>query len=212
MINKNQNYYNQERHEMLKYLPKYQLKLIDLGCGSGGFIRSILSHRNEYSDEIWLIEPDTSSFKNTPSVFKKFNSNIESKIGELPDNYFNVIILNDVLEHLLWPEKILEELKSKLSDNGRFVISLPNFNFWLTFKNILKGEFEYEEFGVMDETHFRFFTKKSIIKMCKRRSLRIIEMEGINGLYSVKWRLLNILTFGIFKNLFHQQWAIVIEK
>lgn len=212
MLNKKESYYNQERQEMLKYIPKHKLKLIDLGCGNGGFIRTIMSNRKKYNDEIWLVEPDRNSFINTPTVFKKFNINIESALKKLPDNYFDVIILNDVLEHLLWPEKTLDQLKNKLSRNGRFVISLPNFNFWLTFKNILKGEFEYEEFGVMDETHFRFFTKKSIIKMCERRSLNIVKMEGINGLYSVKWRLINLITLGIFKDLFHQQWAIVLKK
>lgn len=212
MLNKKASYYSQERQEMLKYLPNKPLRLIDLGCGNGGFIRAILSDRKHYNDEIWLVEPEINSFNDTPMVFKKFNTDIESALEKLPNDYFDVIVLNDVLEHLLWPEKILDNLKDKLSTEGRFVISLPNFNFWLTFRNILKGEFEYEEFGVMDVTHFRFFTRKSIINMCGRKSLKIVKMEGINGLYSMKWRLINIITLRIFKDLIHQQWAIVLKK
>ena len=81
----------------------------------------------------------------------------------LPDNNFDVVIFNDVLEHFENPWAVLENVKTKLNASGVVVASIPNVAYITNLVElILKKDWRYKpEGGILDKTHLRFFTKKS---------------------------------------------------
>jgi SAM-dependent methyltransferase len=83
---------------------------------------------------------------------------------------FDVVLLADVLEHLIYPDLFLRSLVSLLNPGGYLVISLPNVVHWRTRFKILRGNFEYQSTGTLDCTHLRFFS------LCSARAL--IEGSG----------------------------------
>ena len=126
-------------------------------------------------------------------------------------NYFDVIILADVLEHLSDPLEVLKRLKAYLKSDGEFLISMPNIrNAKSLYKIVVKGSFAYEERGVFDATHLRFFYKKDIVKLVADADLRIEQMASSfkrrKGNLFIK--TLNTLSFGLFEEFFTVQYLV----
>lgn len=100
---------------------------------------------------------------------------------------FDAIVFADVLEHLRDPRRMLERIRSFLTDAGVIVASIPNVAHGSIRLSLLAGEFRYRPVGLLDETHLRFFTRQSIqdlfessgytISVWERRRLPIDESE-----------------------------------
>ena len=90
---------------------------------------------------------------------------------------YNAIVLGDVLEHMAAPDMALKKLAALQSSGCRFIISVPNIaNFWVRV-NLLFGRFDYAERGIMDRTHLRFFTRKTLRAMVQEAGLEILSMQ-----------------------------------
>ena len=141
-------------------------RVLDVGCATG-YLGELLKNnfevdivgidyqdyhlnkaqkRNVYSD---LINLDLNSFENE---LNKYN------------NYFDRIILADVLEHLTDPMEVLVKLSKLLKSAGKFLIDIPNIAHASIKYNLLSDNFDYTPMGLLDNTHIRFFTLNSIIK------------------------------------------------
>jgi 2-polyprenyl-3-methyl-5-hydroxy-6-metoxy-1,4-benzoquinol methylase len=206
--NKPQGYYDNVRSEMLKYLPASAKKVLDIGCANGAFA-SLVKEKNKA--EVWGIELMEDEAKVAVSVLDKvFIGNCEKYIDGLPEHYFDVIYLNDVLEHLVDPYSVLETLKSKLAPNGVVISSIPNVRFFRTFSKVLfSKDWKYEDHGVMDKTHLRFFTGKSIRRMYEELGYSVLTHEGINITKSIKPILYNIFFLFTQMDIRNVQYATV---
>jgi SAM-dependent methyltransferase len=95
---------------------------------------------------------------------------------------FDVIIFADVLEHLAWPIGVLREYLKLLKDDGSVIVSLPNVGLWSVRFSLMFGRFRYEDSGVLDRTHLRFFTRRSATEMLDAAGLRPIAKTYNPGL------------------------------
>ena len=192
--NKPSGYYDNVRLEMLKYLPSNAKKILDIGCGNGAFAKITKEKNNA---EVWGIEyMEDHGNEAKLSLDKVFVGKCEDFIEDLPESYFDAIYLNDVLEHLVDPYYVLGVLKTKLAPNGVVISSIPNVRFYKTFSKVLFfKDWEYQDHGVMDKTHLRFFTKKSIRRMYENLGYEVLRHEGINRSKSIKPYLFYLLTF-----------------
>src|SRR5438094_5700102 len=90
------------------------------------------------------------------------NLDREIPVGEGP---FDVIVYGDVLEHLVDPLRVLVELDRSLGPNGFVIISVPNIaHLWIRLL-LLIGRFDYLDRGILDQSHLRFFTERSLRAM-----------------------------------------------
>jgi SAM-dependent methyltransferase len=90
--------------------------------------------------------------------------------GERPD----VIVCADVLEHLRDPWAVLAWLRTLLAPGGRAVVSVPNIGHWTARRALLRGRFDYADFGLFDATHLRFFTRASATELAGRAGFDVI--------------------------------------
>ena len=209
--NKPNDYYENERPEMLAYLPIEATTVLDVGCSNGQFGAAV---KQKSGAEVWGIEPFESFGKYAlDKLDKVFIDTVEGAIDKLPDNYFDVIYFNDVLEHLLDAYTVLAKMKSKLKSDGLVISSIPNIRYFRTFfKLLFKGEWEYQDEGILDRTHVRFFTKKSILNMYENAGYATVSHEGINGSKSLKPLLLHIFLGFRGMDMKYIQFATVARK
>jgi 2-polyprenyl-3-methyl-5-hydroxy-6-metoxy-1,4-benzoquinol methylase len=90
----------------------------------------------------------------------------------------HAIVLADVLEHLRNPTAALQLVRRALRDDGRVFISVPNIANITVRLGLLVGVFEYRDRGILDHTHLRFYTKRTIRREVERAGFRILEMGG----------------------------------
>jgi 2-polyprenyl-3-methyl-5-hydroxy-6-metoxy-1,4-benzoquinol methylase len=90
---------------------------------------------------------------------------------------FDYILLADVLEHLRNPVEILRRVSQCLRPSGQLIISLPNVAHVFVRLSLMFGRFEYQDRGILDRTHLRFFTLASLREMMDQASCRILEMQ-----------------------------------
>jgi methionine biosynthesis protein MetW len=90
--------------------------------------------------------------------------------GARPD----VVVCADVLEHLRDPWAVLAWLKTLLAPGGRAVISVPNIAHWTARRALLRGRFDYADYGLFDRTHLRFFTRASVAELARRAGFAVL--------------------------------------
>jgi 2-polyprenyl-3-methyl-5-hydroxy-6-metoxy-1,4-benzoquinol methylase len=205
---KPEGYYAQARPEMLPFIPRDAKRILDVGCGEGGFACTL---KQRLGAEVWGIEYVPAAAEVAGQRLDRvLVGDVMQQLEQLPDRYFDCITFTDVLEHLVDPYQVLLALKQKLSFRGVIVTSIPNVRFFRTLFNlVVRGDWRYEDFGILDKTHLRFFTKKSIKSMFESLGYRVIELKGINPVLSWKVTLFNLATLGAFSDTRYLQFCCV---
>lgn len=204
-------YYNQNRLDVANLINQKIHRILDIGCGEGYFLKHI---KTTFKSETWGIEIDKEiGEKAEKNVDHLLIGSVESKLVEIPDAYFDCISFNDILEHLYDPEAILSIIAPKLTEDGFIIASIPNVRYVQTLKELLlKKDWEYKDSGILDSTHIRFFTEKSIIRMFEKTGYRIERIIGINELKSWKFKTFNTITFGAFNDTKYFRFVCIAKK
>ncbi|PWR00216.1 class I SAM-dependent methyltransferase [Leucothrix pacifica] len=212
MSNKSDIYYSGTRSNMAAFLPDSYSRVLEVGCGDGAF-RSNLEEDCEY----WGVEPFTPSYETASKVLDKVvHGTYEEVADSLPNDYFDLVICNDVIEHMVDHDKFFSDIKSKMKKDSYIVGSIPNVRF---FPNLLSlifdKDWEYQDEGVLDRTHLRFFTEKSIIQTFARHDFIINKFEGINSISfkpsSLK-KIAKIITIkALGKDTLHLQFGFCVK-
>ena len=169
----------------LKRLPA-QSRVLDIGTASGTLARMCRDH----SLQLFGVEPNPNWARLAEPLYEKiFVGPIQEAEAEFLTGY-DAVVLGDVLEHLSMPDVILQKLVSLQSPATTFIISVPNIaNVWIRL-NLLVGNFNYAERGILDRTHLRFFTRKTLSALLQNAGLEIlsikvtpIPLELVSGLF-----------------------------
>jgi 2-polyprenyl-3-methyl-5-hydroxy-6-metoxy-1,4-benzoquinol methylase len=156
----------------LKNFPK-GTKVLDIGTAKG-----IMGKKcRGYGFNIKGIEPVMAFAEEAKSYYDEIHC---SKLENTPDLFLakqDVIICADILEHTSEPEKQLIRLVELQKPNTQFLISVPNVAYIWIRLNLVIGKFNYVNFGILDRTHLRFFTKKTFLDLLRISRLRPLEMK-----------------------------------
>lgn len=204
-------YFHNQRAEMLKYIPQNATRILEVGCGEGAF--SSLLKRSDR--ELWGIEMNEDAAQKATEVCTfVLVGDFNTIYDQLPKNHFDCVIFNDVLEHIYAPWDTINMVKSLLTQNGVLVSSIPNFRYIdnLITEILFRKDFRYKpEGGILDDTHIRFFTSKSMCRMFVEQGYDVLINEGINPCKSWKEKLFINLTFGFLKDTRFKQFATVAK-
>jgi len=203
-------YFKGHRSEMIDFLPVTAERILDVGCGVGNFGVSI---KSKMGVEIWGIEIDKEAARTAITRYDNvLVGDIIEVIPSLPVKYFNCIFFNDVLEHLVNPYEVLQNIKANLASGGVVICSIPNVRHYKTFfKLVFKKQWAYEDMGVLDRTHLRFFTEKSIKDMFHMLDYEIVNMKGIHRTRKKIPRLISLLTFGWLSDTLYLQYVCEVR-
>ena len=203
-------YFNVVRKEMLPFVPKEAKIILEIGCGDGNFGNLLLENG---AKEVWGIEFEKEQGQIAEKVMTKvFVGDVAEQLLNLPDQYFDAIVCNDVLEHLIDPYTVINKLRPKLKKNGVMISSIPNIRYFRNlFDYFFNKNWDYTDSGIMDKTHFRFFTYKSIRKMFESNGYEVVKMEGINPTKSIRPLIWNIFLLGSFWDIRFLQFATIAK-
>jgi 2-polyprenyl-3-methyl-5-hydroxy-6-metoxy-1,4-benzoquinol methylase len=156
-------------------------QVLDAGCAVGyigEFLRQLLPGR-------WLagMELDPGAAEEArPHYDQLLVGSIEDrKVWDRLERNVEAIIFGDVLEHTADPLRVLRMAQPHLTEDGIVIISMPNIAHFRIRIRLLLGRFEYEEWGIMDRTHLRFFTFASAQKMLRDAGFEVIHTEAIHA-------------------------------
>ena len=179
MINKK--YHENIRSEMLQFIPKeHGSRVLDLGCGDGNFQKLLRSEVKYTGVDLINQQNFMHNSKNTyiqGDVIKVMSSLIAE------NNKYDLIVCNDIIEHLPDTSEFFMLTSQLLRRNGLVVGSVPNVRYvGNLFELIFKRDWRYKKGGgVLDSTHLRFFTEKSLLRIMSKSEFKVIFLKGING-------------------------------
>jgi len=152
------------------------LKILDVGC-SEGYLGEYLRGLGHY---VVGVEINVDAATKAEALLDRvYRGTVQNYFNENIYDRFDVIIFGDVLEHITDPQSLLEVCSSRLLANGIMVASIPNVAHISVRSMLLEGRWEYTKLGILDETHVRFFTKKSAIELFKSAGFDVEEVGAV---------------------------------
>ena len=153
--------------------------VLDLGCGSGSLGQHLAETRGCVMDGVTLSEAEAIHAR--PHYRHVVVDNLETcdLLATFPGQHYDYIVCADVLEHLSRPEHVLAACRQLLAPQGRLLISVPNASYSGLVAELLDGEFLYREEGLLDRTHLRFFTRRSLTRFLGEQRWAIDSIDTI---------------------------------
>lgn len=151
-------------------------KVLELGCSSG-FIGSLLIR--DKGCEVTGVEIDPAAAAEARRRgLKVFEGSLDDPaFRALITEHYDVVIAADVLEHLADPAPALQACKEWLKPGGHAIIAVPNVATWsMRAQLFFRGDFEYQETGLLDRTHLRFFTYDTLHTFVREQGWHIEEV------------------------------------
>ena len=176
-----------ERGEVVPHIPDGVRSALDVGCGQGGFgdtLRSALGP----DARIVGIEPVTSQAElaRTRGFDEVINDFFPPRDGR--SETFDLVCFNDVLEHLVDPWQTLRETHEWLTPSGHVLAAIPNIQYWPAVIDLFNGRWDYTESGLMDRTHLRFFTRKTMVELFETAGYDVISCTGAHSVWGMEWQ------------------------
>jgi 2-polyprenyl-3-methyl-5-hydroxy-6-metoxy-1,4-benzoquinol methylase len=145
-------------------------RVLDVGCSTGYLAQRL----QERGSTVIGIEMD----ERAAELARRFCEAVyvgDIETMELPfeAESFDVVLCGDLIEHLRDPQGVLARLRPLLRPGGRLVLSTPNIANWAMRLSLLFGRFRYTEWGILDQTHTHFFTRKTLRKTLEAAGYRI---------------------------------------
>ena len=164
---------------VLASLVHNQATVLDLGCGSGALGQHLSETRGCTLDGVTLSEAEATHAR--PHYRRVVVDNLEScdLVATFAGSHYDFIVCADVLEHLSRPEQVLAACRQLLQPEGRLLISVPNAGYTGLIAELLDGEFLYREEGLLDRTHLRFFTRRSLARFLGEQRWAIDSVDTI---------------------------------
>ncbi|MDP9018741.1 MAG: methyltransferase domain-containing protein [Candidatus Eremiobacteraeota bacterium] len=162
-----QEYYDHARPELINLLTHTPRVVLDIGCGGGAtglMLKKMYPHAVVTGVEL-SEEAATLAATRVDRVLRENVETLDFESVGYSHGSIDTVFLPDVLEHLYDPWKLMARLKPFLSKDSQVLASIPNVrNLWLI-TELLAGRWQYEEEGLLDVTHIRFFTLQGVIDL-----------------------------------------------
>ena len=164
-------YVNDGNQSLLSLVPQHVREALDIGCGSGANAR-ILSAKGITVDAITLSEVEA---KESSNVCRScFVADLEVGLPEGLGHQYDLVLCSHVLEHLRWPDRLLKSLHPLIEPTrGTLLVALPNMLYYKNRAKLLFGHCEYTDHGLMDASHFRWYTYSSARKLLESAGYQV---------------------------------------
>lgn len=141
--------------------------VLDIGCAGGGLLEACAD-----------LADRRVGFELSPTAAERARAHAdEVVVGDLlgleHEETFDVVVAADVIEHLPDPDAGLQRLQRWLRPDGAVVISVPNIAHWTARLRLLGGRWQYEDSGIFDAGHLRFFTRSTLLDAVRASGLEV---------------------------------------
>nr|MBI4156734.1 class I SAM-dependent methyltransferase [Candidatus Woesearchaeota archaeon] len=181
-----QEYYEQDFKNILRIVKKYKRngRFLDIGCAAGYFLN--LARKYGYQVHGVEISKFASEFARKKFKLDVFNGELEN--AKFKDNFFDIVVAANVLEHVEDPNKFLLEIKRILKPNGILVIDIPTYvnSPYYKIVKLISGMFKKDKdvakmFKVNQEKmpyHLYEFSPRNLKMMLKKLGFKLLETKA----------------------------------
>ena len=147
-------------------------RILDVGCGPA-WVADELRRRGHS-----VVGVDGVAYDGVRDRVDEFHqADLEDGLPAEIGGEFDLVIAGDIIEHVRWPDRLMDELATRLANDGEMLASVPNFAHWYPRARVSLGLFDYDQRGILDRTHLRHFTRRSFRRLVKESSLELVELR-----------------------------------
>jgi 2-polyprenyl-3-methyl-5-hydroxy-6-metoxy-1,4-benzoquinol methylase len=163
-------------HYYFQRLTASSQAVLDIGCGEGFMAEKLVERGNRVTGIDRLDRPrKTDLFEQYISA--DLSHGLGGAVEQLRGKKFDKILLMDVLEHLVEPEKLLQDVRPLLKSSGQLLVSVPNIANVTIRLALAFGSFKYTERGILDKTHLRWFTRKTAHRILEANGYEVLDQK-----------------------------------
>jgi glycosyltransferase involved in cell wall biosynthesis len=196
--------------QLLQFRPPS--RILDLGCSSGLLSERLLRMGHNV---VGVDVNEINGVRQRVNTFFKadLNEGIPPEVGD----GFDIVLAADILEHMVNPGNLITQVRDVLAPTGMALFCVPNIAHWYPRLRATLGMFDYDQRGILDSTHLRFFTRRSLVKLVERRGLAIRRVEpvglpldalGVEGTKARTVRLADRMLSNLWPTMFAYQFIV----
>lgn len=188
-------YYDHDQTALLNLVTVPVNSVLEIGCASGNMLRHYLDRNVSRATGVEYVPSVADLARARCPEATIFSGDVDSISSEELGRDYDLLLTSFVLEHVTDPWRTLGRLATLLRPGGQLVGALPNVRHWsVTLPLILKGKWEYTDEGILDRTHYRFFSRSTIIELLNATGFENIKI--VPRISAKKSQIGNALTFG----------------
>jgi 2-polyprenyl-3-methyl-5-hydroxy-6-metoxy-1,4-benzoquinol methylase len=202
------NYFHWVRREIRPLLPQSPSRVLEVGAGAGATLKWI---------KTLYPMSETTAVEINSGMLCELRANVDvSIIGPIDEaltqlKTYDLILLLDVLEHLPDPAATLRNLSKHLEAGGHIIVSVPNVaHLSVSIPLLLRRHFDYQDAGILDRTHLKFFVEDTAVKLLNDSNFNVIA-GLISGIQGSKSKLLDVMSFGTLRHHLAKQYIMLGE-
>lgn len=192
--------YAGERADLWPYIPPGTGRVLDVGCATGQ-VGAALRAQGRAHEVVGLELSAQAAAQARERLDHVVEGDVETTAVPYPEGYFDLILYADVLEHTRNPWSLVSAQRRWLRPGGRVVASLPNIGHYSTLLMLLRQQWRYQDMGIMDYTHLRFFTRTGVRELFRQAGYAEVRLYRRGG-EGPKQRLARALTLGYSTDFF----------
>ncbi len=146
------------------------MRVLDVGCGPGWLAEALQAQGHEVTGVDLAREPGVDT-----RMHRFVQADLERGLPDEVGGDFDVVVAADVIEHVRTPQQLLTEMTHRLRPGGTVIASVPNISHWYPRGRTALGLFDYDQRGILDATHVRFFTRRSFVRLAKQAGLEPVD-------------------------------------
>lgn len=142
------------------------MRILDVGCGPG-WLSKALTAAGHTVIGVDIAEAEGVRDRMHTFVSADLSQGIPDEVG----GDFDLVLAADIIEHLADPARLLSAMATRVRPQGSIIASVPNISHWYPRFRITTGRFDYDQRGVLDATHLRFFTRRRFLRVAQEAGL-----------------------------------------
>ena len=149
-------------------------KILDVGCGDGRLARAIRARCGDVV--IHGCDVSTAALTRSEGLDRQYSVDLNCEALPEPGESFDLVIASEVIEHLIMPDRTLEELIRVLKQGGHILLTVPNVAFWRFRVQALSGQVPSV---TADERHLHSFSASLLEHLVRKAGLQVVQLTGL---------------------------------
>ncbi|MCY8502098.1 class I SAM-dependent methyltransferase [Bacillus inaquosorum] len=175
---KDKAYYKGVNWKLFDLVGPHATNILEVGCAEGLFGAAVKEKVNCSYFGVESYPP--AAEKAAHHIDEVITGDIETLKLPFEKNTFDHVIFGDVLEHLIDPWAVLANMNPYVKETGSILASIPNIGHISIFESLLTGKWTYTQAGLLDKTHYRFFTLEEMKKMFHETGYKVSQIDPIS--------------------------------